>query len=617
MNQPGRRNWVAAILSAGLALAAQGLPYVTGHYAKQEVMLPMRDGVRLYTAIYSPREPRRPCPILLERTPYGSGPYGPDSYKADLGPSARFGREGFIFVYQDVRGQMMSEGSFTDLTPARPHPPAASGVDESTDTCDTVAWLLEHVPGHNCRVGQWGGQLPGLLRRGRDDRRPSGAEGGFAPGPHHGLVRWGRFPPQRRPLAGPPVHLQRRFQPAADGTRPRRAPAPVQVPRDGYGFFLGLGPLANVDRRYFKGSVPLWDEVMAHGARDAYWQARDLRPHLRAVAPAVLGVGGWFDAENLFGTLELHRTLAAQSPATDQHLVLGPWDHGGWHQGAGDQLGDLAFGDPTSEWFQAEVEFPFFLHHLKGGPDPGLPPVWAFETGSNRWRRLAAWPPAGARPRNLYFGAHGRLAWRPPAVAGADAYPSDPARPVPYYEGITPGMARDYMTADQRFAGRRPDVLVYATGPLEAERTLAGPVQAELWVSTTGTDSDWVVKLIDGYPDEGPAPRPGGRALNGYQQLVRGAVLRGKFRRSLEAPEPMVPGQPTRISLRLDDVFHTFRRGHRIMVQVQSSWFPLVDRNPQVFTDIYHASEADFRAAGQRLHRGPALPSHLVLPVLP
>ena len=607
---------MAVILSAGLSLAGQGLPYVTGHYTKREVMLPMRDGVRLYTAIYSPRE-RRPWPILLERTPYGSTPYGPDAFKADLGPSARFGEEGFIFVYQDVRGRMMSEGTFQDLTPALPHPPPPPAVDESTDPFDTVAWLLEHVPGNNGRVGQWGVSYPGFYAAaGMIDAHPAIK----AVSPQAPIMDWFAGDDFHHNGALWLAHLftfiagfgQRRPEPGPEGAR-----SPVEVPRDGYGFFLGLGPLANVDARHFKGGVPVWDAVMAHGARDAYWQARDLRPHLRAVAPAVLGVGGWFDAENLFGTLELHRTLAAQSPATDQRLVLGPWDHGGWHRGAGDHLGDLAFGGPTSEWFQAEVEFPFFLQHLKGGPDPGLPPVWAFETGSNRWRRLAAWPPPGAVAVNLYFRSRGRLGPAPPATAGADAYPSDPARPVPYYEGITPGMARDYMTADQRFAGRRPDVLVYSTEPLEADRTLAGPVQAELWVSTTGTDSDWVVKLIDGYPDDGPAPRPGGRPLDGYQQLVRGGVLRGKFRHSLEAPEPMEPGQPTRISLRLDDVFHTFRRGHRIMVQVQSSWFPLVDRNPQVFTDIYHATEADFQAAGQRLHRGPALPSHLILPVLP
>ena len=269
MNQPGRRNWAAAILSAGLALAAQGLPYVTGHYAKREVMLPMRDGVRLYTAIYSPREPRRPCPILLERTPYGSGPYGPDSYKADLGPSARFGREGFIFVYQDVRGQMMSEGSFTDLTPARPHPPAASGVDESTDTCDTVAWLLEHVPGHNCRVGQWGVSYPGFYAAaGMIDAHPALK----AVSPQAPIMDWFDGDDFHHNGALWLAHLftfSAGFSQRRTGPGPARAPAPVQVPRDGYGFFLGLGPLANVDRRYFKGSVPLWDEVMAHGARDA------------------------------------------------------------------------------------------------------------------------------------------------------------------------------------------------------------------------------------------------------------------------------------------------------------------------------------------------------------
>jgi len=621
LNQPDRTNrrsrWraPAALLAAGLALAAQGLPYVTAHYAKREVMLPMRDGVRLFTAIYAPKEGPA-CPILLARTPYGVAPYGETEFPADLGPSARFGREGFIFVFQDVRGKMMSEGSFADLTPARP-PGRPGAVDESTDTYDTVAWLLAHVPRNNGRVGQWGISYPAFYAAAA---LPGAHPAMKAVSPQAPIVDW---------FDGDDFHhngalwLAHFFTYIADFGHPRPRPTTTWPPdfepgsRDGYAFFLDLGPLANVDRRYFKGDIPFWNEVMAHGTRDAFWQARDLRPRLGAVTPAVLEVGGWFDAENLYGTLELHRTLAARSPASERHLVLGPWDHGGWQRRPGAHLGDIPFGANTSEWFRAEVEFPFFLHHLKGGPDPGLPAAWAFETGTNRWRRLAAWPPPGTGPVKLYFEAKGRLAFAPPAEPGADGYPSDPARPVPYYEGITFGMARDYMTADQRFAGRRPDVLTYATAPLTADLTLAGPIQAELWVSTTGTDSDWVVKVLDGYPDEGPPPWPGGRSLDGYQQLVRGEVLRGKFRASLEHPEPMVPGQPTRIRLRLNDVFHTFRAGHRLMVQVQSSWFPLVDRNPQVFTDIYHAEADAFRPAEQRLYRGPGQASHLLLPVLP
>jgi putative CocE/NonD family hydrolase len=382
------------------------------------------------------------------------------------------------------------------------------------------------------------------------------------------------------------------------------APAPFHpVTRDGYAWFLALGPLANADAHFLKGGVPFWNEIMAHGSYDGFWQARNLRPHLRAVRPAVLTVGGWFDAENLYGTLQTDRTLERQSPATERHLVMGPWDHGGWRNLPGNQLGDIKFGVNPSGFFQAEIEFPFFLHHLKGGPDPALPRAYVFETGAGRWRALEAWPPAELRPVNLYFEARSGLDGQPPDQDGFDAYPSDPARPVPYYDGDSFGMARDYMDADQRFAERRPDVLSYRTAPLEADLTLAGPIQADLWVSTTGTDADWVVKLIDELPD-------------GVQRLVRAEVMRGKFRNSLAAPEPFVPGQPTAVTFVLNDVCHQFRPGHRLMVQVQSSWFPLVDRNPQQFLDIYQARDEDFRPARNQVYRSAALPSFLVLPVL-
>jgi len=616
--RPGRhgRAWALA-LAAGLALGAQGLPYVRAHYAKREVMIPMRDGTRLFTAIYTPLDRSRPYPFLLERTPYGVAPYGPDAFREDLGPSPRFGTEGFIFVYQDVRGQRLSEGAFIDLTPVLPHTGNSATVDESTDTFDTVQWLLAHVPGNNGRVGQWGVSYPAFdAAAGLVDAHPAMAAVSLqAP-----IMDW---------FAGDDFHrngalwLAHLFNFAGGYGRPRRSPSTEEPEpfrhgtRDGYAFFQALGPLANADARFFKGRVPLWEEMMAHGTDDAFWQARDLRPHLRGVRPAVLLVGGWFDAENLFGTLQAYRALAAQSPDTELRLVMGPWGHGGWRRLPGDRLGDIGFGSATAAFFQAQVEFPFFRQHLKGAPDPGLPGAWVFATGADRWVPMAAWPPRAVRPENLFFQGEGRLG-PGPGTDGRDAYRSDPARPVPYYNGITIGMAREYMTADQRFAGHRPDVLVYRGAPLEADLTLAGPVVADLWVSTSGTDSDWVVKVIDGYPLDLPADPDGGlNPMAGYQQLVRGEVMRGKFRDSLERPEPFVPGQPTEVRFSLNDVFHTFRKGHRIVVQVQSSWFPLMDRNPQVFTDIYRAGAEAFQAAEERLYHGPRLPSHLVLPVLP
>jgi putative CocE/NonD family hydrolase len=501
---------------------------------------------------------------------------------------------------------MMSEGTFVNMTPALPHTGRASQVDESTDTYDTVEWLLRHVPNHNGKVGQWGVSYPGFYAAaGLIDAHPAMR----AVSPQGPIMDW---------FIGDDFHrngafwLPHAFNFLAEFGQPRPHPTTAQPPpfrhgtRDGYAFFLDLGPLGNADARYFKGGIPFWEALMAHGTYDAYWRARDLRPHLRAVRPAVLIVGGWHDAENLFGTLQAHLALARQSPETDERLVMGPWDHGGWRMG-----GAEGGADSPADVFQTRIEFPFFMQHLKGAPDPGLARATLFETGTDRWRRLDAWPPPAMRPVNLYFEARARLGFDRPAEPGADAYPSDPARPVPYLDGISIGMAREYMTADQRFAGRRPDVLSYQSEPLAADLTLAGPIRADLWVSTTGTDSDWVVKVIDGYPED----LKSGQA--GLQRLVRGEVMRGKFRDSFEHPEPFVPGRPTEVRFDLNDVFHTFRQGHRLMVQVQSSWFPLMDRNPQVFTDIYRAKAGDFRKAEQRLYHGPELASHLVLPVLP
>ncbi|MDR3670493.1 MAG: CocE/NonD family hydrolase [Holophaga sp.] len=591
----------AAAVLAGAVLCAQGAPYILEHYAKQETMVPMRDGTRLFTSIYAPRDRTRRYPFLLERTPYGVAPYGPDRVRDDLGPSPAFGMEGFIFVYQDVRGRMMSEGAAQEMAPILAHTGRPAQVDESTDTYDTVEWLLRHVPNHNGRAGQWGVSYPGFYAAaGLVDAHPAMK----AVSPQGPIMDWFMGDDFHRNGA---LWLPHLFNYMATFGRPRARPGSEPPPfqhgtRDGYAFFLDLGPLANADRRYFKGAIPFWNQVMAHGSYDAFWQARNLRPHLRGVRPAVLAVGGWHDAENLFGALQLFQTLARQSPATDLRLVMGPWEHGGW-----------ADGSRPSAYFRARIELPFFLRHLKDGPDPGLARATMFETGADHWRLLDSWPPRNLSPVNLYFETRARLGFQKPD-GGFDAYPSDPARPVPYYNGITIGMAKDYMTADQRFAGRRPDVLSYRSEPLKADLTLAGPVQADLWVSTSGTDSDWVVKLIDGFPEDLQGADAG---LAGNQQLVRGEVMRGKFRNSFERPEPFVPGRPTEVRFSLNDVFHTFRKGHRLMVQVQSSWFPLMDRNPQVFLDIYQAREADFQAAEERLYHSPRLPSHLVLPVLP
>jgi putative CocE/NonD family hydrolase len=393
---------------------------------------------------------------------------------------------------------------------------------------------------------------------------------------------------------------------------------------DGYQFYLQLGPIANLDARYFKGQNEFWNDLMTHGTRDEYFQARDPGPGLKNIHVPMLTVGGWFDAEDLYGALHVYRAVQSQDPGIVNQLVMGPWSHGAWSREDTRHFGALDFASNPSAFFRQNIELPFFNHYLKGTPDPGLPKAWMFETGANRWRAFTAWPPTNVVSQTLYFQPAGKLAFvAPPPVdttdSGFDEYISDPAKPVPYYSHIALGMAAGYMADDQRFAATRPDVLVYQTEPLASDVTLAGPLTARLKVSTSGTDSDWIVKLIDVYPGDfpNPVPNPGGVVMGGYQQLVRGEPMRGKFRNSFEKPEPFTPGEVTPVNWVMPDIFHTFRRGHRIMIQVQSTWFPLMDRNPQTFCDIYHATAADFQKATERVYHSPEEASGLEVSVLP
>jgi len=610
-----------ALLVAG-TLGAQGAAWIGSHYAKTEAMVPMRDGIQLYTAIYAPREPSGPLPFLLNRTPYGCRPYGPDGFPDQLGPATALARDGFIFVYQDVRGRMMSGGAFLEMTPHLD----GRGVDESTDAYDTLEWLLRHVPGNNGKAGAWGTSYPGFYAASALVR------------PHPALAAVSPQAPIVDLFEGDDDHhngalfLSQAFWFQAAFGRIRKGPTPAwnwnpgfsPGHPDGYRFFLEMGALPHADARFLHGAVPAWLDEMAHGVKDGYWQSRDLRPHLKDPRPAVLTVGGWYDAEDLFGSLRLDSGLGGGAGRGPRTLVMGPWSHGGWAGGSGRQLGEVDFGSDTADWFQDRVETPFFLHHLKGGPDPRLPRAMVFETGRNVWHALPAWPPPGVRKVEVFLEAGGGLGFaRPREPGGADRFTSDPARPVPYTADTEPQVSDHFMTGDQRFAAWRPDVLTYRTPPLDHDLTLAGPVQARLQVSTTGTDADWVVKVIDVYPDDfgavaavAPDPwLPPANPMGGYQQLVRGDVMRGKFRNSLAVPEPFMPGRPTAVTFTLNDVCHTFLKGHRLMVQIQSSWFPLVDRNPQVFEDIYQARDEDFVAREHTVHRDPAHASSLLLPV--
>ncbi len=627
-----------AVASAFLAATsprdarAQGLEYVKSHYTKLEFRIAMRDGVKLFTAVYVPKDDSKPYPILLNRTPYSVRPYGVDRSKPDLGPSPAFGTAGYIFAYQDVRGRWMSEGDFVNMRPIRPER-EKDGVDESTDTFDTIDWLVKNVANNNGKVGQSGISYPGFYTAaGLVDAHPALA----AASPQAPVTDW---------FVGDDFHhngalfLPHAFNFLANFGHPRPYPTKtVATPfdhgtPDGYDFFLKLGALPNADDRYFKGDVAFWNEMMRHGSYDDYWKARNLRQHLKKVKPAVMTVGGWFDAENLFGALECYKAIEASSPGASNMIVMGPWYHGQWggrhdpgeRLNPGDRLGLVRFDSKTADFYRESIELPFFEHHLKGTADPKLPEAYVFETGTNQWRRHETWPPRAARPRSLVFLADGRLGLdaRPESTddetTAFDEYVSDPAKPVPYVANTAIGMTIEYMTDDQRFASRRPDVLAYQTEPLESDVTLAGPIAPDLRVSTTGTDSDWIVKLVDVYPDDFPNPddNPNGPKMGGYQQLVRGEVMRGKFRDSHETPAPFEPGKPTAVRFRANDVYHTFRAGHRIMVQVQSSWFPLVDRNPQAFLDIYQAKATDFRKATQRVYRSRSLPSKVDILVEP
>ncbi len=607
--------------------SGQGLESIKARYTKHEYKIPMRDGVRLFTSVYVPKDDSTPYPILLNRTPYSVRPYGVDRSRSDLGPSPEFGTSGYIFAYQDVRGRWMSEGDYVNMRPIRPEADK-EGIDESTDTYDTIDWLVKNVANNNGRVGQSGISYPGFYTAAALVNSHPALK---AASPQAPVTDW---------FVGDDFHrngaffLPHAFNFLANFGHPR--PYPTRTPvvpfdhgtPDAYDFFLRLGPLANADERYYKGDVAFWNEMMRHPNYDAWWQARNIRQHLKGIKPAVMTVGGWFDAENLFGALECYKAIEASTPGASNMLVMGPWYHGQWGGRSdrvehGTNLGLVQFDSKTADFYRSSIEFPFFEHHLKGAADPKLPEAYVFQTGVNQWRKHEAWPPRSAKARSLVLGQGGKLALDGPLESGEeefDEYVSDPAKPVPYIENTAIGMTRTYMTDDQRFASRRTDVLVYQTEPLESELTLAGPIRPDLQVSTTGTDSDWVVKLIDVYPDDYPDPdpkNPEGIKMGGYQQLVRGEILRGRFRESLETPKPFEPGKPTAIKFRINDVYHTFKPGHRVMIQVQSSWFPLADRNPQTFVDIYQAKASDFRKATQRVYHSKDLPSKVDVLVEP
>jgi putative CocE/NonD family hydrolase len=624
------------VLAFTVARAQQPAPappaedYVRAHYTKYEFRIPMRDGKHLFTSVYVPKDAAGgPYPFMMDRTPYSVGPYGEDQYPRQLGPSEEFQKAGYIFVYQDVRGRWMSEGTFVEMRPHIDEKKSPQDVDDASDTYDTIDFLLKHVPNNNGKVGIWGISYPGFYTSASiiDSHPALVAASPQAPmtdlfmgddGYHGGAfmlsANFGFYAPFFHPQEGPQ-------------TPKPTIPFDFGMP-DHYKFFLDAGNTGNLDKLYLKGSNWLFNDQLKHDTYDAYWKARDLSQHMKNVKCAVLVVGGWYDAEDLSGPYRTFYAINKFNPETPTTLVEGPWVHGGWARGDGNHLGDVQFNANTSAYFRANIQFPFFEHYLKG-KGAAQPKAVVFETGTNVWRSFDTWPPKAAASKTLYFHGGGKLSFEPPAEAkGVDEYVSDPNHPVPFVGYSTDTVPQRYMVDDQRFASYRPDVLVYESDPLEEDVTIAGPISPKLKVASSGTDSDFDVKLIDVYPEDYPDPDDAMNGnkrildvpplhMGGYQELLRGEPFRAKFRNSWEKPEPLTPGKEADLNFTMPDLLHTFRRGHRIMVQVQSSWFPLTDRNPQTFTDIPFAKPEDFKPATEQVFHQKDAASGVEVLVLP
>jgi putative CocE/NonD family hydrolase len=599
--------------------------FVKENFDKQEVYIPMRDGKKLYTVIYSPKDHSHPYPFLMERTPYSAGPYGDTIYRRSLGPNKDLLHEKYIFVYQDVRGRYMSEGEFQEMTPHREGKRSKQETDESSDTWDTIDWLLKNTKNNNGRVGIWGISYPGFYAS------------ASLPDAHPAIKAVSPQAPVTDEFIGDDANHNGAFflldnfdfDNFFDVPRPQpvkdygRNIFKVDMRGDAYQFFLDLGPLKNTNNpEYFSNQGKIWNEYLGNSTYDDYWKARNIRTHLKNIRPAVLVVGGWFDAEDMFGALRTYEAIEHQSPHNNNHIIMGPWTHGAWGGATWNKFGVLDFGQNVNDYYHT-IETKFFNFYLKDKDTLSLPEATVFETGTNQWKTYSTWPPAEATPVKFFLQAGNGLSKEPPSTVSNsstapatpfDEYLSDPAHPVPYIDGIHERRDNQYIVTDQRFAATRPDVLVYQSEPLSQDLTVTGRLKADIFLSSTGTDADLVVKLIDVLPanEEGSTTR----LPAGYQRLVRAEVFRCKFRNSFERPEPLTPGQVTEVAFDINEIAHTFKKGHRLMVQVQSSWFPLVDRNPQTFVNIPTCTETDFQKAAIRIYHDAGHPSGIILPII-
>ncbi|HET9984865.1 MAG TPA: CocE/NonD family hydrolase [Longimicrobiales bacterium] len=637
-DRPRRATAAGSVLAVLAAPLGAQQPDAASAYEQTDVMIPMRDGVKLHTAIYAPKAPHGPLPFLMVRTPYGvegAGGALTSSYK-------ELAQDGYIFVFQDIRGRYGSEGQFVMQRPLK-DPKDEKGIDEATDAWDTVDWLVKNVPNNNGRAGMLGVSYPGWTTA------------MAATGPHPALKA---VAPQASPAdmwLGDDFHhngafrLSYGFEYAAMMETSKENENFAFDRYDTYDWYLALGPLSNVNKKYLHGKIPTWNDYVAHPDYDAFWQRQTIVPALTSVKVPTLNVAGWWDQEDFYGPVRIYEALEKHDTKGLNYLVVGPWNHGGWSHGEGRKLGAIDFGSATSQYYREKVQAPWFAYWLKDQGKLDLPEALTFEAGSNTWRRWDAWPPRNrVQDRNLYFHAGGVLSFEAPggaegATGGAgegakaapaphsptpplspsasyDEYVSDPAHPVPYRH--RPIQATyfphgsgwyTWLTEDQRFVDDRADVLSWESAPLERDVSIAGDVVAHLFASTSGTDSDWIVKLIDVYPEA----YPDDWAMSGYQFMVSNEVFRGRYRNSFEKPQPIPANQVLPYTIGLHTQSYTFRKGHRIMVQVQSTWFPIIDRNPQTFVpNIFEAKASDFRKATQRVWRSAKYPSHVTVPVV-
>lgn len=607
------------LMTVSFSSYSQPIETLKQKYIKQEVYINMRDGIRLFTSIYTPKNKSVPHPVLLIRTPYNIEPGGQNSFNSFVQLYDRYTNDEYIMVFQDVRGRYMSEGVFEDIRPVISEKKSNRDIDETTDTWDTVDWLIKNITNNNGNVGIFGISYPGFYSTmGLINAHPAVK----AVSPQAPVTAW---------FLGDDFHhngaffLLDCFSFYYSNGHKHRAPTRIAFPSfkwpvpDSYEFFLSLGAIKNISPQYLGDSVKFWNDAFAHPDYDDFWKARDPRPFLKNVTPAVLTVGGWFDAEDLYGTLHTYAAIENQnSPSVKNFLIMGPWSHSQWAFGKGNSLGNIYWGMDANKKFISE-EKKFFDFYLKGEGNSEMAEATIFVTGSNEWRTFDAWPPKNVVEKTIYFQPAGVISFSVPVIKESfDEYISDPMKPVPYTESVHIQRTAEYMTDDQRFASRRPDVMVYKTDILQEDITMTGPLTADLFVTTTGTDADYIVKLIDVLPPDTQTKlttninaTPGG-----YQMLVRGEVFRGKYRNSYEKPEPFIPGNITEVKYSLPDVAHTFKKGHRIMIQIQNSWFPLVDRNPQKFVDIYKCSESDFQKATHRIYHDASNSSCLKITVL-